>query len=250
MLSRLALRKCLQLKPLAPTFVGSVRLTSTTTKEGPERDLVNFPRPVRSELPAKVRYATIPEEWFEFFYKKTGVTGPYMLGLGLWTYVLSKEIWVIEHDYFFVYSFFITCYLGYWKFGKQLAGALDKDVDSVADAWKESREVKVKTLEEAVAGEQEAQWQAEGQHLLLDAKRENVKMQLEASYRERAMQVYSEVKKRLDYQVEKQRIEQTIAQKHMVQWVVNNVLKSISAQQEKETLKKCMSDLQALAVRA
>ncbi|XP_014282632.1 ATP synthase subunit b, mitochondrial [Halyomorpha halys] len=248
MLSRLGFRKALDLKSVVPSIVGSSRFASY--KEGPERDLVNFPRPVRAEFTSKVRYGFVPEDWFEFFYKKTGVTGPYVFGGGLTTYFLSKEIWVMEHDFYFLFAFFGIVYIMNRQYGPQISAYLDKEVDKAESDANEGRNSELQMLADTIKEEELAQWRSEGQELLLAAKRENVLLQLEAAYRERAMQVYSEVKKRLDYQVEKQRVEQMIAQKHMVQWVVSNVLKSLSAQQEKDTIKKCLSDLQSLASKA
>lgn len=61
----------------------------------------------------------------------------------------------------------------------------------------------IEALKNSIKDEKQAQFQAEGMKMLFDVKRENVALQLEAVYRERLMEVYQEVKKRLDYQVEK-----------------------------------------------
>ncbi|KAL0818717.1 hypothetical protein ABMA28_008049 [Loxostege sticticalis] len=241
MLSRVALRS------VAARQSASTALVARGSASG-ARDEQNFPRPVRGE-PGKVRLGFVPEEWFQFFHAKTGVTGPYTLGVGLATYLCSKEIFVMEHEYYSGLSLILMVYIAAKKLGPNIAAWLDKEVDNIETSWNEGRTNTIKGLEQAIKDEKTAQWRAEGQELLMEAKKENVLLQLEAAYRERLMQVYTEVKRRLDYQLEKTNVERRMAQKNMVDWIVLNVTKAITPDQEKQTLDRCIADLSALAAK-
>lgn len=74
--------------------------------------------------------------------------------------------------------------------------------------WNHDRTQTIAGLEDAIKEEKTAQWRAEGQELLIEAKKENVLLQLEAAYRERLMQAYSEVRfELLTYSPSKWKIE-------------------------------------------
>lgn len=230
----------------------AVRPTSTAAAvdKTEERDEVNFPRRVRPIEPGKVRMGFIPEEWFQFLYPKTGVTGPYVLGVGLATFLCSKEIYVMEHEYYTGLSILLMMVYSVKKFGPPLAKYLDKEIEEIESSWVNYREGSIANMKTSIEKEKEAQWCAQGEKMLFDAKRENVALQLEAAYRERLVSVYSEVKKRLDYQLETANVKTRLHQKHMVDWIVSNVKSSITPAQEAAALKQCFADLKALAPKA
>lgn len=175
------------------------------------------------------------------------MTGPYTFGVGLATYLCSKEIYVMEHEYYSGLSFAIMIIFCVKKLGPAVAAYCDKEIDKISADWNQSRIDELANFEEQIKSEKTEQWRAEGQLMLVEAKKENVALQLEAAYRERIARVYNEVKRRLDYQVECQHVVRSVNQKHMVSWIVNNVLKSITPDSEKETLNKCILDLGAIA---
>lgn len=245
-------------------FLGAtVRLTSTqptVTKDGreilhvpnepPERDLVNFPRLKRPLYPGKVRLGFLPDEWFQIFYNKTGVTGPYLFGTGLLTYLYSKEILIMDHEFWTGVTIVIMIVTAIKKFGPAVSAYMDKEVDALEEMLDGNRVGGMAALQEAIKNEEHSQWQAQGEKMLFDAKRENVHLQLEYEFRKRQMAVYTEVKKRLDFQFEVQNVKRRLQQKHMVNWILDSVVKSITPQQEKDTLQKCIADLKGLAARA
>ncbi|XP_014664688.1 PREDICTED: ATP synthase subunit b, mitochondrial-like [Priapulus caudatus] len=257
MYSRLALRSgslaaALTRQNAVVTFVprASAATDAVTKKEDGERDLVNFPRPARLVEPGKVRLGFIPDEWFTFFHNKTGVTGPYLFGIGLSTFLVSKEFYVMEHEYVTGLSILLMIIFATKKFGPGVAKAVDSEIDKIEEGWQAYRNGAINGIGENIKNEELAQWQAVGQKWLFEAKKENVALQLEAAYRERMYVAYQDVKRRLDYQLVSQLAEARLKQKHMANWIVDNVVKSITPQQEKESITNCISELKRLSADA
>ncbi|XP_041084867.1 ATP synthase F(0) complex subunit B1, mitochondrial-like [Polyodon spathula] len=243
MLSRLILVSAPVLKSSAPLGAGLVQASRSFHTS--QQSLA--PVPALPEKGGKVRFGLIPEEIFQFLYPKTGVTGPYVLGTGLLTYLLSKEIYVINHETFAAASIGIVIVYGIKKFGPSVAAFADKLNDEKVAKVQEVKGLAVSNLQQAIEDEKKEQWRAEGRQNLFDAKRNNVAMLLEINYRERLHMVTSEVKKRLDYQIALQNLQRRMEQEHLVSWVEKSVVKSITPQQEKESIAKCITDLKMLA---
>ncbi|KAK2526487.1 Atp5f1 [Columba guinea] len=124
MLSRLVLRAApAALRSLAPpATVGVLHVTRPlhTTQQR------SAPLPPLPEKGGEVRHGLIPEEFFQFLYPKTGVTGPYMLGTGLLLYLLSKEIYVINHETVAAACILTVIIYGVKKYGADVAAFADK----------------------------------------------------------------------------------------------------------------------------
>ncbi|KAF5901507.1 ATP synthase F(0) complex subunit B1, mitochondrial, partial [Clarias magur] len=189
------------------------------------------PVPPLPEKGGKVRHGIFPEEIFTLLYPKTGVTGPYMLGTGLLLYLLSKEIYIINNETIAAASIGAVFIYGVKKFGPAVAAFADKLNEEKVAKIQEVKDKGMGSLTEAIEQEKKEQWRVEGRHMLFDAKRNNVAMLLETNYRERLHMVTNEVKKKLDYQVALQHLQRRMEQEHMVNWVEQNVIKSITPQQ-------------------
>ncbi|XP_045510002.1 ATP synthase subunit b, mitochondrial-like [Colias croceus] len=200
--------------------------------------------------PGKVRLGFLPEEWFTFFHGKTGVTGPYLFWILLANYLFSKEIFVMEHEYYVGLSTLVILYVGTKKLGPSAAKYFDAQIDEVANGLEQSRKDMMAVYETTIKDAKDMQTRANGQKMLMDAKKENVSMQLEAAYRERLMIVYNAVKDRMEYHEIRSRVENRIHQKWMIDWILSNVRKSITPDFEKQALNRAIEDLAALAGKA
>lgn len=217
---------------------------------GPERDTVNFPIRKMEDLSPPVRLGFIPESFFQAFYDKTGVTGPYVFGTGLITYLLSKEIWIVEHGFTHFVAFWALWIYCTKKWGTSIQKFLTQQNDAFSDKfWNIPKQNAKDHFQNVIQEEEKSIWREAGQKHLFEAKREHVDLQLESAYRQRLTEAYQAVKKRLDYQVDVQAAQRRIQQQHMVQWIVDGVKAGITPQQEKDSLAKCLQDLKALSAK-
>lgn len=217
---------------------------TTSDTLGPDKGQIR-----RLVVPGKCRLGFIPEEWFTFFSTKTGVTGPYFLMLGLANYLVSKEIYVMEHEYYSGLSIVLVLYLVTTKFGANIGAYLDKQVDEVHQMFQKVRDKDIEVHNNIIKEAELAKWRAAGQKELMAAKKENIALQLEAEFRERSMKVYKAVIDRMTYQIRKKRIETRMEQWWMVLWVVKKVRESITPEFRKQALASAIKELDAIASR-
>lgn len=104
----------------------------------------------------------------------------------------------------------------------------------------------VKTLEEYSAALDFNVQHLRNQKILFEAKRENIKLQLEAEYRRRQMVAFQEAKKRLNYLEARDAAARSFQQAHMTNWIVNSVEQQLPSL-ETSILKKCVQDLKSLS---
>jgi len=211
------------------------------------QDLMPYKMP---EEGGKARLGFIPEEWFTFFYNKTGVTGPYVFGAGLLMYLLNKEIYVVNHETLHGAVALGFLIYGVKKFGPLYAQAADKARDEQLTEAEDIKQVELQNYQDIINNELKEQWRLEGRDMLFDAKQENIAMQIETAYRERLHTVAEEVKKKLDYHVEVVNLQRRVQQDHMVAWVEKNVISSITPDQEKANIAQCIKDLKSLSAKA
>merc|ERR550532_3136240 len=175
-----------------------------------ERDLVNFPQRQRPIERSPVRMGVFPEEWFTALYSKTGVSGPYMFLAGVGTFLCSKEYFVMEHDFYVGIG--LACVLAgiVKQVGPDWTAMINKELDQEEADLRSIRQNEIDSCKAAIAQE------------------EAVSLQLESVYRARLMEAHQQVKKRLDYQLETANVMRRMEQKHMVDWIISNVKKSIT----------------------
>jgi len=244
MLSRLAVRS-VALPRTCATALGSRDFATGNVLA--ERDLVNFPARVIPVEKPPVRLGVFPAEWFDALYPKTGVTGPYMALVGVGTFLFSKEYFVIEHDFRVGVGLAIVLTAIIKNVGPDWTASINAELDQDEADLKNIRQSEIDGLKAAIAAEEKAQADTSAWVDIIAAKKEAVGLQLEAEYRDRLAVAHQQVKKRLDYQLETANVMRRMEQKHMVDWIIGNVKASITPAQEAAALKKCISDLKALA---
>ena len=214
---------------------------------GKDRDTKHFPHmPIPEKCPP-VKFGILPESWFTAMYNKTGVSGPYLLTVGLVGTLFSKEYLVIDHGMVDMLFFPVLAWLA-WMVGDKVNAWATKSMDkNKALTYTKPMTDQRNKIAAVVDTVEQDIWRKEGQKYAFETMKENVALQLEAAYRQRMNKVYTDVKRRLDYQLEIQNASRRFEQENMVNWITNNVVSSITPQQEKESLASCIQTLKRLS---
>jgi len=169
------------------------------------------------------------------------------LTLGLSAYIISKEVFVLNEEFFLGLVMAGTIYQLSKVVGPPIGKMLDARSKEILDNMNAGKEEQLDALAQSIVTEQEGEVASQVRKEFFEVDKINNEMTLETEYRRRLLEVETEVQKRLDYQLDLERLENGIEERHMAAWVEKEVVSSISADQEEDALNQCIHDLNLLA---
>jgi len=205
-------------------------------KEYPERDLVNFPNTEIPMFPPKTRLYLFPDSWFQPFYKVTGVSGPYLLLAGLYAFLLNKEFIVVGTvdtvwpaafiTYFIIANTIFSYRVDNFFYNKAWKSTYSQMHEYKDNELKEARDFRKKAAEltESMKAVKEQ---------FPTILRENLALQLEATYRYNAQKAYAEIKSRLDYLSEVSQTKKRFERDILLKSIIGGVQKQIETNEGK-----------------
>ncbi|WKY14690.1 hypothetical protein Q1695_000317 [Nippostrongylus brasiliensis] len=219
-------------------------------KEHPDRDLVNYPYPARPMYPPKTRLLMMPDSWFTPFQKVTGVSGPYLFFGGLFAFLVNKEIWVYEEQGhmtvgWILFYLLISRTVGY-RIDNYLYGEYQKRMDYFKGLIAEDLKDAVEFRKTSAAETASLNAVKESFPTIM---KENMQLQLEATYRKNVQSVATELKRRLDYLKETEETKKRFQKEQMLKFITEGVEQQASEKAFKDQyLQNAIQSLKGLQV--
>ncbi|KAF8384794.1 asb-2 [Pristionchus pacificus] len=193
-------------------------------KEHPDRDLTNFPYPSRPMYAPKTRMLMIPDSWLTPFHKVTGTSGPYLFVGGLAAFLVNKELWVFEEQghmtvgwilFYLLISRTVGFRLDQWLYG-EYQNRMGFFKNLIEEDLKEAKEFRKNSALESdsLVAVKEA---------FPTIFKENMVLQLEATYRKNVQTVATEMKRRLDYLKETEETKRRFERDVMLKFISEGV---------------------------
>jgi len=209
------------------------------------------PVPEYENVKKDLKFYFLPKSWFDFFYEKTGVTGPYVFGGAIFTMLASKEYYMFGHTYGHhsrqIFWMFVTYGLLNRAYGEQVRDYVENLRTEKFHAMDAIKEEEVQACYEVLDNVKLLKWRAGLSELYNEAKKVNLDIMLETAFLERQAQVVNRIKQKLDYQVAVQKVDAELEHAHMIEWIETKVMETITPESQRATLDACIADLHVLA---
>jgi len=195
------------------------------------------------------RLYIFPERFFKYLEPRLGFSGGYSFIAGAVALMIQKEFLVVCSSAHV--SMTLTLLVGTHMFGRYWAPWSDSIEKAgielrheMVENWKNH---KLSLVESEIDGVEKLKEQASGLSMIQEQRKNNVSSSIEAEYMNRQADLVAAVKKNLDYHVSLKNAERDAMQKHMINWIENQVNESISQQDPQADLDAAIGQLKAMA---